>query len=145
MIRRPVSIGALLLSAALLGACAGYEERPDPFAELVLELEPPTSPHDLPPWPSWEPRDGGAWFSVGAMRELSIARAAAEANHAIALEHAQQIEALQEALRELALAGQAEHAIAELRGHQLAEERWARLWSPWLWIGLGLLGVGVSN
>jgi hypothetical protein len=57
------------------------------------------------------------------LRVLDSYKTAAEANTAIAAEHAQQVEVLQETVVSLVSAGQAQRSVAEMRKEMLEEER----------------------
>lgn len=136
----------VLLLVALLTGCSAYQPRENPWPEVSATADSAARPHDLPPWPTdVVVLEGRAAFSEEATRTLEQFRQLAVANTDIAEIHARQVDALREAVDEYVRAGRAEHELAELRARMLEEERRSQLWDRWLWLGLGLVGIAVTN
>lgn len=112
----------LLPILLIVGGCSSNPV--NPWDSIDDPREPVQHPLQLPLWPIPETFDtSGATFTVEQLRVLDLYKTTAEANTAIAVEHAQQVEVLQEAVVSLVDAGQAQRTIAEMRKEMLEEER----------------------
>ncbi len=110
-------------SLALSSGCA-TTPIPDPWATLEASAEPAQQPLRLPEWPQEaSSTDHSVTFDLEGARAISAYIATAEGNTAIALEHAAQIDALNQAAAALIEAGMAQRKVADLRLEILQEER----------------------
>lgn len=113
-------VGALVL---ILSGCAS--EPVNPWLGATVETDPATTPLACGKWPlpSEVTATGDVVYDNASLNDLDDYRACAEANEAIAGEHAAQIGQLKVSRKALVEAGQAQRNIATMKQKMLEDER----------------------
>ena len=115
-------IFALFSIIGVLSVCAS--QAPNPWESIEVPTGEITQPIDLGKFPlpsQSDPR--GIWYDIEGTNSLETYRLKAEGNTAIALAHAEQIEALRKGVDGLVEAGKAQRRIADMKQEMLESER----------------------
>jgi len=132
-----------LSSALLLSGCATVPN--DPWQDLDVSLESAVTPLDCGSFPMpTESSETGVVYDKAGLNDLNAYRQCAEANEAIAGEHALQIDQLKIARKGLTEAGAAQRNIADMRQVMLEDQRRNALWnSITYWVVIIALGAAL--
>lgn len=135
---------AIFLTSFVLASCASTPP-PNPWVELETETEAATTPLDCGKFPfPYTFDDESVTYDKDGTNDLNDYRTCAEANQAIAGEHARQIDQLKIARKGLTEAGQAQRRIADMKQTMLEDERQHNFWtSIGYWVVIVAMGAAL--
>lgn len=135
----------LLIAGALVSGCAA--KQPDPWQSLTADHQPAARPLSIGSFPHPdEANDNRIVYERDGVVALEIYRQTAEANTAMATEHADRIDAQSKAIGHLIDAGRGQRRVADLRQEILEEERRHWFWErSSYWVALLVLGVAAAQ
>jgi hypothetical protein len=135
----------LLIAGALVSGCS--VNQPDPWQSLTTDRQPAEQPLPLGSFPFPDKvHDDRIVYRESGIKALEIYREAAEANTAIAKEHANQVDQYAVAVDHLVDAGKGQKRVADLRQEILEEERRHWFWERTsYWVAILVLGVAAAQ